>query len=138
MTGWPTAPTSSMSSSSALTMLSSVTDDKVLVCRARTSWATAAVARCLGVEGGSVASTGEPGLAGGWPAAGGAAASGGGAAAGGEAATGGEAAAVAEAVAGDEAGTEGATSGVGSAGRAESALAMPSMTASTPSTSLSA
>ena len=49
MTGWPTAPASSMSSSSALTMLSSATDDKELVFRVLTSWATAALARCIGV-----------------------------------------------------------------------------------------
>jgi len=49
MTGWPTAPASSMSSSSGLTTLSSATDDELLVCRVLASWATAALARCLGV-----------------------------------------------------------------------------------------
>src|SRR5665648_1198225 len=64
MTGWPTATASSMFSSSALTMLSSATDDKELVFRVLTSWATAALARCIGVEGGSAATAGGAGAGG--------------------------------------------------------------------------
>src|SRR5450759_2445613 len=40
-----------MSSSSALTTLSSATEEDSLVLRLLASWATAALARCLGVEG---------------------------------------------------------------------------------------
>src|SRR5665647_305154 len=44
------SPASSMFSSSALTTLSSATDDEAFVLRLLASWATAALARCLGVE----------------------------------------------------------------------------------------
>jgi len=50
MTGWPTAPACSMSSSSALTMLSSATDAEEPACRVLASWATTALARCIGVK----------------------------------------------------------------------------------------
>ncbi|HEY5180774.1 MAG TPA: hypothetical protein VIJ07_13570, partial [Dermatophilaceae bacterium] len=45
------SPASSMFSSSALTTLSSATDDEAFVLRLLASWATAALARCLGVDG---------------------------------------------------------------------------------------
>ena len=57
MTGWPTA-TASMFSSSALTMLSSATDEAPAP-RVLTSWATTALARCLGVVGGPAVTPGE-------------------------------------------------------------------------------
>src|SRR5450759_4738165 len=57
------SPASSMFSSSALTALSSATDDEAFVLRLLASWATAALARCLGVEGPSGAGVGA-GMAG--------------------------------------------------------------------------
>src|ERR1035437_5961328 len=67
MTGWPTATASSMSSSSVLTMLSSAPDGESLVSRVLSSLATAALARCIGVEGrsgGTAEGAGAGGVAG--------------------------------------------------------------------------
>ena len=63
MTGWPTAAFS-MFSSSALTKSSSATDDEELVCRVLASWATAALARCIGVLDRSGAAAGGTGAGG--------------------------------------------------------------------------
>src|SRR5680860_346222 len=62
------SPASSMFSSSALTTLSSATDDEAFVLRLLASWATAALARCLGVEGrsGMGAGSGMAGAFGVW------------------------------------------------------------------------
>ena len=61
MTGWPTATASSMFSSSALTMLSSLADDDELVLRVLTSRATAALALSMCVEGRPGATAGRAG-----------------------------------------------------------------------------
>src|ERR1019366_1168110 len=111
-----------MSSSSALTMLSSATDDEELAFRVLASWATAALARCIGVEGRSGATAGRAGETG--------------------IAAGGAAAALEEAAGGgaadEEAAEERAASASGDTGRADCTVGMPSTTASTPSTSLRA